>query len=116
MLSTAPYMNWIFLESSLKYLDTIGFDVVRARLMELADSLAEILRKHNFTVLRDKFSVDKTAIVSAHRTGDMAALHAALMKAGVVCALREGNLRFSPHLNTDAADFARFDKILADLK
>lgn len=116
MLSTAPYMNWVFLESSLKFLDTIGFETVRARLMELADSLAGILRARGFTVLRDSFGGDKTAIVCASRPGDMAALHASLMKAGVICALREGNLRFSPHLNTDAADLARFDKILADLK
>lgn len=112
MLSTAPYMNWVHLEASLKFLDEAGLQNVQARLMSLADGVAEALRKAGFTVIRDGFGGDKTAIVCARKDGDMNELHAKLMKAGVICAYREGNLRFSPHLNFTEEDLERFGKIL----
>lgn len=115
MLSTAPYMNWIFLEASLDFLAGVGFDVLQKRLFQLADELAHILRSAGFQVLRDDFGNDKSAIVVAQRDGDMQALHARLTQAGVVCALREGALRFSAHLNVDENDLARFKEIVAGL-
>lgn len=115
MLSTAPYMNWIFLEASLEFIDGIGLANVQARNLQLAEKLSGILRTAGFDVLRDNFGADKTAIVCARRDGDMAALHATLTKNGIVSALREGNLRFSPHLNTDEADLSRFQGILSGL-
>ncbi len=115
MLSTAPYMNWVFLSSSLDFLHRIGFDVVQARLFELADAVAALLRAQNFEVLRDTFGDEKSAIVCARRDGDMTALHVKLMQAGVQCALREGFLRFSPHLNVFDEDLARFKKILSGI-
>ncbi len=116
MLSTAPYMNWIFLESSLRFLDTIGFTAVQARLFHLADKLGAILRENSFTLLRDGFGADQTAIVSGRRDGDMTQLHAALMKSGVVCAFREGNIRFSPHLNFADTDLEKFAKVLKSVR
>ncbi len=113
MLSTAPYMNWVFLESSLQFIDRIELETVQRRNLDLADRLSAILREAGFEVLRDRFGHDATAIVCARREGDMAGLHAALTKKGVVSALREGNLRFSPHLNVDEADLEKFREILA---
>ncbi len=113
MLSTAPYMNWVHLEASLKFLDEAGLQNVQARLMSLADGVAEALRKAGFTVIRDGFGGDKTAIVCARKDGDMNELHAKLMKAGVICAYREGNLRFSPHLNFTEKDLDRFAAVIA---
>jgi len=113
MLSTAPYMNWIFLEASLQFMDRIGLANVQARNMQLATHLADSLRKAGFEVLRDRFGHDQTAIVCARRDGDIAALHAALTQKGIVSALREGYLRFSPHLNVAEADLARFDSIIS---
>lgn len=113
MLSTAPYMNWVHLEASLKFLDEAGLQNVQARLMSLADGVAEALRTAGFTVIRDGFGGDKTAIVCARKDGDMNELHAKLMKAGVICAYREGNLRFSPHLNFTEKDLDRFAAVIA---
>lgn len=112
MLSTAPYMNWVHLEASLRFLDDVGLSNVQARLMSLADGIAETLRKAGFKVIRDDFGNSKTAIVSAHREGDMQALHSAIQTAGIVCAYREGNLRFSPHLNFTEKDLEKFGKII----
>jgi hypothetical protein len=42
----------------------------------------------------------------------MLELHAALTAKGVVSALREGYLRFSPHLNVGEADLERFRRII----
>jgi len=115
MLSTAPYMNWVFLEASLQFIDNIGLEIVQQRNGELAERISVILRKAGYEVLRDRFGADRTAIVCARRDGDMAALHAALAKKGVVSALREGFLRFSPHLNVAESDLERFAQILAGL-
>jgi cysteine desulfurase/selenocysteine lyase len=115
MLSTAPYMNWVFLEASLQFIDNIGLEIVQQRNGELAERISVILRKAGYEVLRDRFGADRTAIVCARRDGDMAALHAALTKKGVVSALREGYLRFSPHLNVAESDLERFAQILAGL-
>jgi cysteine desulfurase/selenocysteine lyase len=115
MLSTAPYMNWIFLSESLDFLHRIGFDVVQARLFELADAVAKLLSAQGFEVLRDTFGAEKSAIVCARRDGDMTAMHVKLTQAGVQCALREGYLRFSPHLNIFDEDLSRFKKILAEI-
>jgi len=110
MLSTAPYMNWVFLESSLQFIDTVGLETVQQRNLELAERLSGILRKAGYEVLRDRFGHDQTAIVCARRDGDMAELHATLTKKGVVSALREGYLRFSPHLNVAEGDLERFEQ------
>lgn len=115
MLSTAPYMNWVHLEASLRFLDEVGLSAVQERLMSLADGVADTLRKAGFTVIRDGFAGDKTAIVCAHKDGDMNELHAKLMKAGVICAYREGNLRFSPHLNFTENDLSRFAAVIATI-
>jgi len=111
MLSTAPYMNWIYLEASLKFLHTLGLSVVQSRLYELADKISEILRGHGFSILRDEFAEHKTAIVSAKRDGDMAALHAHLMASGIICAYREGYIRFSPHLNVVENDLKKLSEL-----
>lgn len=113
MLSTAPYMNWIFLEASLRFLDEIGHETVKEHNFTLAENISQILRDAGYEVLRDQFGADKTAIVCARRDGDMAALHGNLAKAGVACALREGYLRFSPHLNVAQHDLDRFHNIIA---
>jgi len=115
MLSTAPYMNWIFLEASLDFLAGVGFDVLQKRLFALADELSHILRSAGFHILRDDFGSDQSAIVVAKREGDMHDLHARLTQVGVVCALREGALRFSAHLNVAESDLARFKTIVAGL-
>jgi len=115
MLSTAPYMNWVFLSESLDFLHRVGFDVVQARLFELADAVSALLRAKGFEVLRDNFGPEKSAIVCARRDGDMTSLHVKLMQAGVQCALREGYLRFSPHLNVFDEDLERFKKILSEI-
>jgi selenocysteine lyase/cysteine desulfurase len=112
MLSTAPYINWVFLEASLQFINQIGLENVQARNMALAAELAQILREAGFEVLRDRFGHDETAIVCARRDGDMLELHAALTAKGVVSALREGYLRFSPHLNVDETDLERFRRII----
>ncbi len=115
MLSTAPYMNWVFLSASLDFLHKIGFQTVQKRLYDLADITATHLRDAGFEVLRDSFAHGQSAIVCARRDGDMASLHAALLKSRVNCALREGYLRFSPHLNVTEDDLARFKAILSGI-
>lgn len=115
MLSTAPYMNWVFLDASLQFIDNIGLEDVQKRNFDLAEQTAAILREAGFEVLRDRFGNAASAIVCARRAGDMAALHATLTKKGVVSALREGYLRFSPHLNVVEADLERFRRIIAAL-
>ncbi len=112
MLSTAPYMNWVFLEASLQFLDAVGIENVKAHNFELAEAIASLLRSEGWTLLRDRFGEDKTAIVCAYKSGNMNEVHQHFTKEGVQCALREGSLRFSPHLNVGARDLERFAGIV----
>ncbi|MBV6494236.1 MAG: Cysteine desulfurase SufS [Turneriella sp.] len=116
MLSTAPYLNWVFLESTLSFLDAVGFENVQKRLFSLAEYLRARLHERGFTLFSDSLSAGKSAIVVGKRDGeDTASLHAKLTQKGVVCALREGSLRFAPHLNTTEDDIDKLVKIISTL-
>ena len=100
MLSTAAYMNWIHLNASLNFIAAIGLSSVQSQILLLAEKIATILRENGFNVLCDNFGVDKTGIVSAHDPErDMNEIFAEFQRRGIICALREGNLRFSPHIH-----------------
>ena len=108
MLSTAAYMNWVHLSTSLDFIADVGLSEVQSRILFLAEKISTLLREKGFTVLRDRFENDKTGIVSAHNSRlDMNALYTELQKRGIICALREGNLRFSPHIHLTERQIAQ---------
>jgi cysteine desulfurase / selenocysteine lyase len=100
IVSTPSFTDWAHFDASLSYLSKMGFEAVRLRVHELAQHLGSELKKQGFTLARDSFGSESTAIVAARAEGkDMGALVAALGKAGIVAAERLGWLRMAPHIH-----------------
>jgi selenocysteine lyase/cysteine desulfurase len=77
-------------------IDTV-FDLVSGKISYLIDTLSN----HGFTILSATAPERRAGIVTFHRPGgDTPALYRHLQKHGVLCALRAGGIRFSPHFYT----------------
>ncbi|HLP42543.1 MAG TPA: aminotransferase class V-fold PLP-dependent enzyme [Fibrobacteria bacterium] len=114
--STANFNDWVYFESSLAYLDGIGFPRVRARILELADRLRDGLRSRGFSLLSDGFGGARTGIVVAvHPNLDAAVAVRALKDRGIIAAERLGRIRLAPHIYNSEAQVDRVVEELADL-
>ena len=99
VLSTPNVNDWIYFDASLEYLENIGFERVRHRIIELAGRLVAALRERGFIIAHDDFSRHPTGIVAVHKPGlNSDAVVARLAEAGVVAASRLGRVRLAPHV------------------
>lgn len=112
-ISTGSMNDWVHFEASLAWLEAIGFDRVRARILELAARLSVGLRERGFAVHSDAFGGARTGIVAVSRPGlDSAAAVKALKAKGIIAAERLGRVRLAPHVyNTEA----QIDRAVAEL-
>lgn len=102
------------LERSLSLLEEVGMARVEALVLEGSGQLIEGLHRLGLEVLTPAAPERRAGIVTfRQRGGDPAALHRALTEATVVCAVRGGGVRFSPHFYTGAA---RLERALALLE
>ena len=85
--------------ASLSLLLETGMSVVEALVIERADYLTELINKNGQLILLTKQRNRlKSGIVTVkHRTVVNEKLYRYLQECGVVCALRGGGIRFSPH-------------------
>lgn len=111
--STANYTDWIHFSASLDYLAGIGQENVRERIFNISEYLQNTLRDIGFQLTNDLFPGHRTGIVSAFKEGvNLLHIQSELQKAGIVCALREGNLRFSPHIFINEEQISRTVKTI----
>ena len=81
----------------------IGMDAIEARVLQLAEGVATVLREAGGVIRHDH-----TPIVAAHfENRDAGALAAALREQGILVAARHGNLRVSPHFYNNEEDIER---------
>ncbi len=87
------------LSASLSLLLETGMDMIEARVLERSDYLiAAIVKNEALVLLSQQSNLVKSGIVIfKHRTIANDVLYDYLQKNGVVCALRGGGIRFSPH-------------------
>lgn len=100
------------LSASLSLLLETGMDVIESRVTERTDYLKAAIDAHdNLILLSERQSRLKSGIVIfKHRTLANEVLYGHLQQNGVVCAMRGGGIRFSPHYyNT----FEEMDRALA---
>jgi cysteine desulfurase/selenocysteine lyase len=98
-ISTANFIDWVYFEAALEFLQDIGFSVVRERIYELSDYLREGLANMEFTVFSDQFQEYPTGIVVCEKPEVTTnAIMQQLIKNNVVAAERLGRVRFSPHI------------------
>ncbi|MDV6237358.1 aminotransferase class V-fold PLP-dependent enzyme [Leptospira ellisii] len=98
-ISTVNFIDWVYFQSTLEMLSKIGFHSAMERIYELADYLGEGMKNVGFQLEMDHFPDNKTGIVVGAKEGiPMDELVSYLKKNGVMCALRLGKVRFSPHI------------------
>ena len=85
--------------ASLSLLLEMGMAVVEAQVVEKSEYLKDSIAKNGkLVLLSERQSRLKSGIVVfKHRTVSNEVLYSYLQKNGVVCALRGGGIRFSPH-------------------
>jgi len=114
ILSTPNFGDWVYFLAALKFLDAIGFERARQRILELNAYLAAGLSDKGFTVLSDRFPEYPTGITVCRKTGlDAAALVGQLKAQGIVVAARLGSLRLAPHIYNS---FSQLDRVLDILR
>jgi cysteine desulfurase / selenocysteine lyase len=113
--STPGIIDWVYFRESLRLLDSIGMDKVRGRIYYLADTIAGILRRRGFSLVKDGFP-EETGIVAAELPGyDSARLVKELKGRGVVAAERLGKVRLSPHIYNSSEQLERVGEILDEI-
>ena len=97
------------LEASLSLLEEIGSDTIAEKIMANSDYLIQQLSGiSGFDVVTPIAPERYAGIVSFKPLDtDVQELHRRLQAAGVVCAVRGGALRFSPHFYTPREQLAR---------
>ncbi|MDX5332797.1 MAG: aminotransferase class V-fold PLP-dependent enzyme [Gammaproteobacteria bacterium] len=89
------------LSASLGLLLEAGMAHVGMAVLEKTDYLVEALQAGGFEVLSDRSPTRRSGIVVFRHPGcDSETLYRELQASGVVCALRGGGVRFSPHFHT----------------
>lgn len=97
------------LSASLSLLLEIGMDNIEKQVVERSDFLkSTITDQPQLTLLSPPNSRLKSGIVVfKHRTIENAALYRSLQQQGVVCAMRGGGIRFSPHFYNTLEEMQR---------
>lgn len=94
------------LHASLSLLLEVGMDKVEQQVLQNATYLSDaIQREPRLELVSPQQHQRRSGIVAFRcKNADLSALYAHLTSAGVVCALRGGSIRFSPHYYTAPAE------------
>lgn len=90
------------LHASLSLIKEVGLEEIARIILNNVSLLIELINKHEGAeLLSPRDEARQSGIVTFRIQGvDLDALHAYLMENGVICALRGGGIRFSPHFYT----------------
>lgn len=109
VFATANYLNVMPWTASLEYLLEQGIEAIARHDQALVTQLLEGLDASRYEVLspREGPARSTLVIVSHREAGRNEEIHASLARDGVHVAVREGNLRLSPHLFNTGDDVHR---------
>ncbi|PYT32647.1 MAG: hypothetical protein DMG57_01170 [Acidobacteria bacterium] len=110
MLSFGPIYG---MAASVEMMLEIGPEVIDERVMQLAGSVRDILRRAGGVLRADSDSLYISPVVTARfEEKDAGVLAHELKSRKVLVAARHGNLRVSPHFYNDETDLERFEAAL----
>lgn len=113
MLSFGPLYG---MEASINLMLELGVERIEQRVMELANQVRDVLRRHGATLLSDEAPHHDSPVVAARFSGrDASALAKALYQDRVIVSARHGYLRVSTHFYNNEADIEQFEKSLSTL-
>jgi selenocysteine lyase/cysteine desulfurase len=102
------------LHASISLLMEVGMNVVERAIEERVDFLVDYCGKHDDLQIITPIEPHRRAGIFTFRHKDLAPtmLHELLKEAGVVCAVRGGGIRFSPHFYTPVEALERALKVI----
>ncbi len=101
------------LAAALDLLTTVGPDVVNERVESLARALTRVLLAHGWEIRSPGSGHPIAGIVSGlPPRGDAATAYRSLLDRHVVCSVRQGLVRFSPHFYVSGNELEALDRIL----
>lgn len=111
-VATPPFQDLAGLAASIETLLEAGVGRIAAHVAELLDPLVAWLAEHPEVETVSDLAPERRSGILCFRPPAPEAAFAALTAAGVVCVLREGAVRVSPHVYNDADDVARVIRVL----
>jgi selenocysteine lyase/cysteine desulfurase len=111
---TANFLNFVPWQASTDYLLEVGIAEVEKHNRKLVEALVNGIEKAKYHLINASECSRQSAIVVVSHVVDQrnSKIHAALAKAGIDIALRNGNLRFSPHLYNTVDEVRRLVSVL----
>jgi selenocysteine lyase/cysteine desulfurase len=100
---TLPIQDFAAMNVSLELMLDIGIEKIRDRLADLVAPILAAAERGEFT-LTSPTGTHGSAITCIKPLGDVAEYYQRLTDAGIICSLREGAVRLSPHLYNTEAD------------
>jgi selenocysteine lyase/cysteine desulfurase len=106
------------LNASLSLLEDVGMEAVEAQALQRAQTLTDAVLANDVLQLLSRAEPERMSGIVTFRRRDLdadghTALYRHLMQTGVICALRGGGIRFSPHFYTDYSDMEQaLDEVL----
>ncbi|MDQ3556556.1 MAG: aminotransferase class V-fold PLP-dependent enzyme [Gemmatimonadota bacterium] len=111
-VATPPFQDFAGLAESLSLLHRTGVERIAAHLRSLLDPLVEWASTHPGVELASAPEPERRSGIVCFRTARPEATWDALREGGVVCVLREGAIRVSPHLYNTEAEVRRVMEIV----
>ena len=106
---TLNILGIVGLKAAIDMLLNIGLPVIHERILELLDLLVGGLEEKGYEIRSSMKRDERSGIVSfAHRDLGATDIYERLLKANVVCALRNNAVRISPHFYNDISDIENF--------
>ncbi len=105
---TPNFLGLVGLNSALSLLEEVGTDTIAAEVLKLSAYATEKLDAMGYRVVSPRDDTQRAGIVAfRHPSLPNEAILQMLKEAGVVAAVRGGNLRFSPHFYNTAEEIDR---------
>ena len=112
-VATQPWHDLAGMTESISLLNEVGPERIREHVLAILDPLVEWLQSNDGYEIVSSLEPARRSGVFAFRPRDPRAAYRALARAGVVCSLREGSVRLSPHLYNTAEDVAAVMDVLS---
>jgi selenocysteine lyase/cysteine desulfurase len=110
-VGTLPFQAMVGMTESIRLLLELGIDRIRDYLCEIRRPLLEAAREGAFELTSPTDPVHACSIICV-RTRHVVETYRALKHAGIVCVLREGSIRLSPHCYNTIEEIERVVEIL----
>ena len=117
VFGTANFLNFLPWQASIEYLLSFGLTAIEAHNRSLVETLTRGVSKGKYLLLSPTDEACRSAIVSMSHVDKRRnpEVHAALGAAGIDIALRNGDLRFSPHIYNSVDEVERAVAVLNSL-